>query len=407
MMTTWGMIGVDYEQRVDYDRLRRDRLARSRDQLARHELGALLVFDYNNIRYITATHLSEAIRDKMARAALLPAGGDPVLWDFGSAVKVWNMRAPWMQGRVRPGRISMRGAVPPDVRLVDGFVEEVKALLNEHGVANEPLGIDVADTSLVLALQAAGIKVADGNQAMQDARRIKTPDEVQLLETAAALADAAYGEVVRNLRAGIRENEVAGLVNKLLYDMGSDDVECVQVISGPRTNPHPHLVGDRVIRPGDLVYMDIMHAFNGYRTCYYRTFFVGKPSQQLRDAHRQCRDWLYAGIDAVRPGATTADIAGRWPAAAELGFESEVAAFGLQFAHGIGLSIWEKPVVSRLFSLEKPFQIEEGMVFALENYCPTKDGAAGARIEEEVVVTQDGCRVITRYPCDELVAVDP
>ena len=89
--------------------------------------------------------------------------------------------------------------------------------------------------------------------------------------------------------------------------------------------------------------------------------------------------------------------------AEEFGFPDEEAAFALQFGHGVGLSIWEKPIFSRLVSLDHPEEIKEGMVFALETFWPASDGWSAARIEEQLVVTADGCEVITRFPAEDLV----
>ena len=141
----------------------------------------------------------------------------------------------------------------------------------------------------------------------------------------------------------------------------------------------------------------------GYRTCYYRCFAVGSASPAMRDAYVRCRDYMDQAIALVKPGATTADIVSVWPAAEEFGFPDEEAAFALQYGHGVGLSIWEKPIFSRLVSLDHPEVLEEGMVFALETYWPATDGWSAARIEEEVVVTADGCEVITKFPAEELL----
>ena len=108
-------------------------------------------------------------------------------------------------------------------------------------------------------------------------------------------------------------------------------------------------------------------------------------------------------IATVKPGATTADVVSLWPRAEEFGFPDETAAFGLQYGHGVGLSIWEKPIFSRLVSLDPPEPLEEGMVFAIETYWPASDGWSAARIEEELVVTADGCEVITKFPAEELL----
>ena len=245
--------------------------------------------------------------------------------------------------------------------------------------------------------------MVDGQQLMQQARVIKTRDEITLLNTACAMVDAAYEELYRTMRPGIRENECVALVNKVLYDMGSEFVEGVNAISGERCSPHPHVFTDRALRPGDPAYFDILHSFNGYRTCYYRTFAVASASPALLDAYKRCRYYLDAAIARIRPGVTTAEVVEVWPEATEFGFPDEEAAFALQFGHGVGLSIWEKPIFSRLVSLDHPEEIKEGMVFALETFWPASDGWSAARIEEQLVVTKDGCEVITRFPAEDLV----
>jgi Xaa-Pro aminopeptidase len=141
----------------------------------------------------------------------------------------------------------------------------------------------------------------------------------------------------------------------------------------------------------------------GYRTCYYRCFTVGYASRAMVDAYKRCREYLDAAIELVRPGRTTAEIAAVWPKAQDFGFKNEEDAFALQYGHGIGLAIWEKPVISRLVSFEHPVTIEPGMVFALETFWPSSDGWSAARIEEEIVVTPTGHEVITRFPAEELL----
>jgi Xaa-Pro aminopeptidase len=238
---------------------------------------------------------------------------------------------------------------------------------------------------------------------MQQARMIKTQDEITLLNTACMMVDAAYEELYRAMRPGMRENECVGLVNKVLYDMGSEFVEGVNAISGERCSPHPHVYTDRALRPGDPAYFDILHSFMGYRTCYYRTFAVASASTALVDAYKRCRYYLDAAIDLIRPGVTTGEVVEVWPKAEEFGFPNEEAAFALQFGHGVGLAIWEKPIFSRLVSLDHPEEIKEGMVFALETFWPSSDGWSAARIEEQLVVTANGCEVITRFPAEDLV----
>ena len=303
----------------------------------------------------------------------------------------------------RPGISTLRGAFPPEAGRAEEVAKAIKRELDKYALAGEPVGVDVAEMPVLAALAGAGIRVVDGQQVFLEARRLKTEDEISLLVTAASMVDAAYDELYAFMRPGVRENECVGLVAKSLYDAGSEHVEGVNAISGERCSPHPHVYSDRILRPGDPAFFDILHSFNGYRTCYYRTFALGSASPAQRDAYKRCRDYMDTAIDLVRPGATTADICAVWPAASEFGFPDELAAFALQYGHGVGLSIWEKPIFSRLHSFEHPEVLEEGMVFALETYWPASDGWSAARIEEEMVVTADGCEVITKFPAEELL----
>lgn len=399
---TVGTMAVDFEERINYDRLRRERLAKAKEQLKAHGLGAILCYDFDNIRYITGTHVGEWARNKMQRYVILPKDSDPLLYDPAAPAK--RKSAPWIADRVFPAVGSMRGAIPPEVGNVEALAKSVKKVLSDYGVANDPLGVDILDVPFLRSLEKENVKVVDGQQAMLDARIIKTKDEIELLKLAGAMVDAAYAEIVKNIRPGVRENDLVAIANHLLFTLGSDLVECVNSVSGPRAQPHPHTFGDRIIRPGDMVFLDIMHSFNGYRTCYYRTFICGKPSKAQLEAYEKAWTWLKKSMDAVKPGATTADVAKCWPKAEEFGFKDEREAFLLQFGHGVGMSIWEKPVISRLFSLDKPFPIKEGMTFALETYCQSADGNGAARIEEEVMVTKDGCERLFKFPCDELIS---
>jgi Xaa-Pro aminopeptidase len=402
-LRTYGLMGVDWEERVNFERLRVERLTRLKGLLKESAIGALLCFDMNNVRYITATHIGTWAMDKLARFTLLPQDDEPILWDFGSAARHHQLYCPWLGERSRAGISTQRGAMLPAAGRAEDVARKIRVELEARGLLHEPLGVDAIELPVLFALQAEGIQVVDGQQLMQQARLIKTWDEITLLNTACMMVDAAYDELYRFMKPGVRENECVGLVSKVLYDMGSEHVEGVNAISGERCSPHPHVFSDRALRPGDPAYFDILHSYNGYRTCYYRTFAVGSASQAMVDAYKKCRDILDAAVNTIKPGVTTAEIVKLWPKAEEFGFPNEEAAFALQYGHGVGLSIWEKPIFSRLVSLEHPEVIEEGMVFALETFWPASDGWSAARIEEQLIVTHDGCEVITRFPAEELL----
>ena len=404
-----GHMGVDYEERVDFARLRRYRLARAKASLEASGCGAFLLFDFYNIRYTTQTWIGGALGDKMTRYALLTRdAADPWLWDFGSAVRHHQLYSNWLPDEnCRPGMLGMRGAVAPSAGLMESAVREIKGLLTDAGLAGEPVGVDIVEPAFLFEMQRQGLRVVDCQQFLLDAREIKSADEIMLLNQAAAMVDGVYQEIVEVLKPGIRENQIVALANRRLYEMGSDQVEAVNAISGERCNPHPHNFTDRLIRPGDQAFFDIIHSFNGYRTCYYRTFGVGSATASQRDAYTKAREWMDAAIRLVKPGIGTDQIAAVWPAAQDFGFAGELAAFGLQFGHGLGLGLHERPIISRLNSMTEPVELKEGMVFALETYCPAADGFSAARIEEEVVVTADGPRILTLFPAQDLVVANP
>jgi Xaa-Pro aminopeptidase len=232
--------------------------------------------------------------------------------------------------------------------------------------------VDVTELPMLFELLRLGTQVRDGQQVMLDARERNSADEIMLLTIACSMVDGVYQRIAEALKPGVRENEIVALATKALYELGSDDVEAINAISGKRCSPHPHNFSDRLIRPGDQAFFDIIQAFNGYRTCYYRTFNVGRATAEQRDAYARAREWMDAAIQMVKPGVSTDQIARLWPRAEEFGFDDE-----------------------------------EGMVFAPETYCPASDGFSAARIEEEVVVTADGAQVITLYPAEELPVANP
>ena len=399
-----GHMGVDYEERVNFARLREYRLTRAKAALESSGCGAFLLFDFYNIRYTTQTWIGGALGDKMTRYALLTRNADdPWLWDFGSAVRHHQLYSNWLPDEnCRPGMLGMRGAVAPSAGLMESAVREIKGLLDDAGLADMPVGMDIVEPPFLFEMQKQGLNVVDCQQLMLDAREIKSQDEIMLLSQAAAMVDGVYQDIVEALKPGIRENEIVGLASKRLYEMGSDQVEAINAISGERCNPHPHNFTDRLIRPGDQAFFDIIHSFNGYRTCYYRTFSVGSATSSQHDAYTKAREWMDASIRMIKPGVGTDQVAAVWPKATEFGFDNELAAFGLQFGHGLGLGLHERPIISRLNSMTESIELKEGMVFALETYCPASDGFSAARIEEEVVVTANGAQVLTLFPAQDL-----
>src|SRR4051812_37123384 len=209
-------MAVDWEQRVDYARLRSDRLEKARASLREASLGAILLFDQNNIPHVSSTHIGEWARDKSARCVLLPREGDLVLWDFGSAAKHHRLYAPWQpESSWQAGVTSMRGAMPRETGVPDALAARIQRELAERGIAGEPLGIDLTDMETLYSLHRQGLETADAQPVMMRARAIKTVEEIALLEHAAAIVDAVYEEIYRALRPGVHEHMIVAYAMRL------------------------------------------------------------------------------------------------------------------------------------------------------------------------------------------------
>jgi Xaa-Pro dipeptidase len=337
----------------------------------------------------------------MTQYCICPAEGKPVLFD--SAVPAKRISAPWMEDRMAAPMSVLKGALPPETDVPTRFARGIKKVLVDYGVEKMPLGIDVMEYTMMKALEKEGILLADGVQAILDAREIKTADEIELLKQCSAITDGVHDALSRAIRPGIKESDLVAVATQRFYELGADRVAGIQAVAGPRGLPHSHTPSDRLIQPGDMVFIDPLGSFMGYRTCYYRCYVCGKPNRYQDEAYEKASKWLSASIDLIRPGATTAQIAMAWPKAEEFGYRNEEEAFLQQYGHGIGVGLWERPIISRRF-LDHPQTIRENMVFAVETWCGAEDGSGAARIEELAVVTKDGCQLITNYPSDHLVS---
>lgn len=398
---TLGIMEVDHEMRIDYAKLRRDRLEKTRVQMEKDGLGSILVFDPDNVRYITSTKLGEWVNNKLNRYTLLAKGHDPILFEIGSAIGTKQKLCPWIKD-IRPAKNDMRGTMPSELKANNKVVGEIYEILKGWNLDQAPIGVDLLTVPLMQAFQEFNLQVRDGQATMQEAQKIKTNEEIQLLEISAAMVDGAYYDVCEAIKPGVRENELCAIMRGRLVEMGAENVHNVNVISGDRAFPHPHDFSDRIIRPGDMVYLDVVNDFNGYKTCYYRTFCCGYPTEKQKRIYKKTYDWLYDAIKLIKPGVTTDVVANAWPTYKELGAKNEYETLALELGHGVGISHWSKPVIGHQCSIEFPEVIEENMHFALETYYGEEGDAA--RIEEQIVVTKDGCRVITKFPAEEPVA---
>ncbi|MDP6422002.1 MAG: Xaa-Pro peptidase family protein [SAR202 cluster bacterium] len=410
--SSFGLIGTDWQQRINWDRLRTYRLERAREAMRKHDLGAMLCMYDENIRYTTSTITPGWCRLKPGlRYALLCEGSEPILFEQGDIGTQINRHCPWIPAEnVRYAYSWIKGAVGPGSRQqVTKFTNAIVEEMKKYGVQDAQLGVDFVDLNMMNAFREAGVNWTDGASPMVEARAIKNEDELEIMRIVAAICDGCHTAISHYMRPGMRENEITAFAMNYLYNIpGVEDVEDVIVSSGPNSWPNWRNFSDRIIQPGDLVIIDMAAVtWNGYKSCQYRTYCVGKqPTLEQKEYYKIAYEWLYDAIDKVRPGATTRDIVEVWPSAQEAwGYVEEDQAAANLWGHGLGLAQYDTPVVSRIYSLDHPVEIQPGMSFALE----TQHGKPlewGVRVEEMMVVTESGPEITTRFPIEEMTVLD-
>jgi Xaa-Pro dipeptidase len=399
----WGQFGKDYEEGIDFARLRRERLQKTRDSLVRHDLGAVVAIRPENTRYITGFK-GLPVPSTVLRYVVFPVTADPVIFELGADIGRLKESALWISDHDITASIPVfatpHHATPIELenreRLSHLWADGIKNILKEHGVADRKIGFDfLLDFSMVRALEHAGIQAVDGMPALMDARSVKTADELQLLSIASQIAEAGLYAIDSNMRPGIRECELWGEAAKTMISLGADSLEGI-CTSGGRTNPYYRLEGtDKILRPNDLLITDIVVSYMGYHTCVVRTFFNGtRPSAELKRFYRECHASLYKSIDAVKAGITTDVVADALP-------KGDWTNYSLNIGHGLGLVVHETPSIVEAYSKACPTEIKENMYIALETYAGDPDSEQGVRLEENLAVTRTGCEVFSRYPFDE------
>ncbi|BCB83000.1 M24 family metallopeptidase [Phytohabitans suffuscus] len=411
MKEAFGGLSSDWKEGINWAAVRTWRLNRAREAMKRHGLGALLLMYDENMRYVSSTYTPGWNRLKPGlRYVVLCEGKEPIVYEQGDIGIHLKEHNPWIPPQnVRHSYSWIKGAVgPAATQQVNKFVEALIGDLEDAGVRDKPLGVDFIDINMLKAFERAGVSWTDGMSPMMEARSIKSPDEQKAARIVGAICDTLHYEYTQWLRPGMTENEVAAFGFEHLYSIpGMEDVEDVIVSSGPNAWPNWRNFSDRIIRPGELVIIDLAAlTWNGFKSCVYRTYCVGgKPTDEMKQYYETAHRWLWDAINAVKPGATTADIASKWPSAMEAwGYQEEDQAAANLWGHGLGLAQYDRPVISRIWSLDHPEEIQPGMVFALE----TQHGKVhefGVRLEEMLLVTEDGHEALSRYASDEIICV--
>jgi Xaa-Pro aminopeptidase len=399
----WGQFGKDYEEGINFDRLRRERLQKARESLIKHDLGAIVAIRLENGRYLTGFR-GLPVQSTVLRYVVFPVTADPVIFELGADIGRLKESATWIKEENITPSIPVF-ATPHHATSIELETREklsylwadgIKKVLQEYGVADKKVGFDfILDLSMIKALEHANLDYVDGMSAMMDARSVKTQDELQLLSIASQIAEAGLYTIEKSMKPGIRECEIWGEAAKTMFSLGAEDVQGI-LTTGGRTNPYYRLEGsDKILRPNDLLVTDVVISYMGYHTCVVRTFLNGtRPTKEQKRFYRECYESLYKSIHAVKAGVTTDVVAEALP-------KGDWANYSLNIGHGLGLIVHETPSIVEAYSKACPTEIKENMYLALETYAGDPESEQGVRLEENLLVTRDGYEIFSRYPFDE------
>ncbi len=401
----YGIGATDFQAGINFERMRRERLARTQAALKRHHIAAALFMRHENIRYTTAVR-GHAFAPQL-NYALVFAEHEPIVYELGDQLEQQKTYCPW----IRPENLHfsycwLDSICGPEAAAGEAkqFAEAIVRDLKAHGAYGEKLGVDALDDAGRQALQAAGVHLVNVKPAIMEARRNKTPDEVACLETAIAIANAGYMSFM-SFKPGLRERDGGATMYDAMMRAGAEVVSG-GVRAAQNTFDVYHFGNtDQIVDPGDLVQVNTCGTvYAGYKVCLYRSFIVGRrPNSRERDWYARCHDRVYGMIQQIRPGATTADAAKALLPAATWGYQAEQPMLVAEVGHGIGMT-YEEPVISRLWSFDHPQVFEPGMVVAVE--CREGErGYGGVRLEEMVLITETGHRVLSNWPADEIMPV--
>ncbi len=389
-------VNADWQYRVDHERLRRERLARARAEMEIDDLGALVVFAGANVRYLTGSYQGNWKYNINIRYVVLPRNGEPYLFETaGSDMRNAMIDLPWLEGRIRPA-MTWQWAEGAVGEMADKMVASVMEVLREHGLTKEKIGVDNLDFPALHAFEKAGLHIVNGWPAMSRARVVKTPDEIEQIKMSAAIGDAAMWHIKNEwLVPGVTERQIESQVHKFMLDRGCEIIYDIIVASGGNTSPYRRWATDKLIQQGDLLIVDINAVGpGGYYVDFVRTLkCAARMTQQEIDLYRETYDSLYAGMENLRPGMTTADVVAQFP-------EYDDDKYGTvtlqQFAHSIGITLYEGMWMSRAYSLKYPAEIKENMYFAIETFAGHPGLPQTCRLEENVLVTENGPVIFTK-----------
>jgi Xaa-Pro dipeptidase len=401
-----GAFAVDYEQRIDYELLRGERLAKARAALAESDLDALLVWKDENVRYLSGLR-AQIIQGKSAllNGCLLTADGTMVMFLSGGEVDRATRVMPWVEEIHTVPIMEAPG-------LIAGTVEEVIApVLKRVGVADGgTLGLDELAYAQVAELRRAlpQMDLGNGDAVMQTARLIKSDSELAVMQEAGAIAEAVTETAIAAVEPGVREYDVVADAMHTLFRLGGEMAHLASpfVASGEHMSPPNRFPSDKLIREGDLVFIDIGAMWNGYYADMGRTVICGEPSDRQREVFTAVRNSLRAATEAMRPGNSNDDVAAAVRAEGDrMGLADDF--LSLFIGHGVGIGANEPPYVGEALPGAETVPLQAGMTMAIEPliWVPDVPGGGGVRLEDTILVAEGGGVPLTRTGFDRRLEI--
>lgn len=396
-----GQFRADYEDRPDPHALREKRLRRARETMVGQGLDALLCWKDENVRYLTGLR-AQIIAGKSAllNGCLLFTEGPPVLLASGGEVQRAKIVMPWIEEIHAVPIMEAAGLVRA---VVEGTLEP---LLQRRGLGAGQLGLDESGYALVAALgeRMPKLALADGDAVMQAARLIKFPEEIALMEEASAIAEAVTQTAIEAVRPGVRETDVVAEAMHTLFRLGGEYAHVMTpfVASGEHMSPPNRIPSDKIIREGDLVFVDIGAQWSGYFSDIGRTVVCGRPGRRQQEVYTAVHEALQAATAALAPGRTNDDVARSVrEVAARHGLARNF--ISLFIGHGVGTGSNEPPYIGEDLPGAETVTLQEGMVFAVEPLIWVEGvrGGGGVRLEDTILVAREGGRPLTRLGWDD------
>jgi Xaa-Pro aminopeptidase len=396
-----GPFAVDWEERYDFPRMRRERVENAQREMKAAEVGGIMVWKDENVRYLTSLRAQLIAGKTMAlNGALLQPDGDPVLLCSGGEIDKARQGMPW---------IAEAHAIPimEQAELVDGFVADIlKPILRDRGLDSGKLGVDAASISFIDSMRRhlPDLQLIDGDVLMQRARLVKSDVEIAVIQESCAIGDAVTQRALDETRAGRRELEIAGDAMQTLFHLGGEMAHVVTpfVASGEHMSPPHRLATDKLTRNMDLCFIDIGAMWNGYFADIGRTTVIGKPSKDQKKIYTAVYEGLHAGFEKMRPGFTNKDASDAIiNKIGDHGLAEHM--FSLFIGHGIGIGANEPPYIGEDLPGATVYEFQPGMVFAVEPlvWVPNIRGGGGVRIEDMVEITAGEANVLSRVEYEE------